>query len=126
VRQRVTLAGRARRQQELPHGRGHAHRVGSHVVGHVLHHVVDRQPGVDAAAGRVDVDADVAPVVLGGEQDQLGADPVGDVVVNLLAEEDDPVPEHPLEKLVAERERWRLRGPRHDLLRLPLGRWRPA
>ena len=34
---------------------------------------------------------------------ELGADPVGDVVVDLLAEEDDAVPQQPLEQLVPER-----------------------
>ena len=71
-------------------------------------------PGVDRAAGRVDVEADVALGVLGGEQQHLGADPVGDVVVHLLAEEDDPVPEQALEERVAQGHHRRLRGARDD------------
>src|SRR6185312_12670825 len=66
-------------------------------------------PGVDRAARGVDVDADVALAVLGGEQRELGADAVGDVVVDLLAEEDDAVPQQPLEQLVPERHQRRLR-----------------
>jgi hypothetical protein len=98
----------------VAHGGGHAHSVGRDVVRHVLHHVVDGQPGADRAAGRVDVQADVALVILGGEQHDLGADPVGDVVVHLLAEKDDPVPEQPLEERVAQGHHRRLRGARDD------------
>ena len=50
-----------------------------------LHGVVDRHAGVDRATGRVDVEVDVALGVLRGEQQQLGADPVGDLVVHLAA-----------------------------------------
>ena len=109
VRQRVPLARRARGQQELAHRRGHAHRVGGHVVGDVLHDVVDGHARVDRAARGVDVEADVALGVLGGEQQELGADAVGDVVVHLLAEEDDAVPQQPLEQLIPQRQERRLR-----------------
>jgi hypothetical protein len=64
---------------------------------------VDGQAGADRATRGVDVQGDVPARVLGGEQHQFGADPVGQVVVDLLAEEDDPVPKQPLEQLVAER-----------------------
>ena len=52
---------------------------GGHVVVDELHRVVDRHAGVDRAARRVDVEVDVALGVLGGEQQQLRADPVGDL-----------------------------------------------
>ena len=61
----------------------------AHVVRDQPHGVVDREAGRDRAAGRVDVERDVAPRVLGGEQEQLRAELVGDRVVDLLAEHDD-------------------------------------
>ena len=54
-----------------------------HVVGDQAHRVVDRQAGADRAAGRVDVQADVGARVLGRQQQQLRAHPVGDRVVDL-------------------------------------------
>jgi hypothetical protein len=120
VRQRVPLPRRARGQQELTHRRGHAHGVGRDVVRDVLHDVVNGHARVDRAARGVDVDADVAPGVLGREQHDLAADAVGDVVVYLLAEEDYAVPQQPLEQRVPERldrrfrrghDRWRCGGP---------------
>ena len=46
---------------------------------HVLHRVVDREERRDVAAGRVDVDVDVLLLVLGLEEQHLGADQVRDV-----------------------------------------------
>src|SRR6201996_9427331 len=111
VRHGVALARGTCREQELPHARGHAHGVRGHVVGHELHHVVDRKAGVDRAARGVDVDVDVALRVLGGEQQHLSGDPVRDVVVDLLAEEDDAVPQQPLEQQVPWNH-WGVRGSR--------------
>ena len=91
VRQREPLARRTGREQELPHARRQPHRQRRHVVGDQPHGVVDGQPGRDRAAGRVDVERDVAPRVLRGEQEQLRAELVGDRVVDLLAEDDDPL-----------------------------------
>src|SRR5215469_11433077 len=88
VRECVALAGGAGGEQELSHRRGHAHREGGDVVGHELHHVVDREAGVHRAARRVDVQVDVAVGVLGGQQQDLGADPVGDLIIHLLPKED--------------------------------------
>ena len=105
VRQRVALAGRAGREQELPHAGGQSHGQGADVVGDQPHRVVDGQPGRDRAARRVDVEADVALRVLGGEQQQLGAQPVGDRVVHLLAEHDDALVQQPCGELVVERSR---------------------
>jgi hypothetical protein len=62
---------------------------------HVLHRVVDRQARVDDAAGRVDVERDVLVGVLGLQVEDLGDDQVGDLLVDGLAEEDDPLPEEP-------------------------------
>ena len=71
VRQGVPLAGRARREQELPRARGHAHGQGADVVGDQPHGVVDGEHRRDRAAGRVDPEADVGARVLGGQEQQL-------------------------------------------------------
>ena len=95
VGQRHALAGGAARQQQ----RAHAHRDADadrlHVGLDELHRVVDREAGVDAAAGRVDVEADVLVGVLGLEVQELGDDQVGDVLRDGRAEEDDALVEQP-------------------------------
>ena len=89
VRQREALAGRAAGQQQ----RAHRHRDPD--AGRLdlrldeLHRVVDREAGVDLAAGRVDVDRDVLVRVVGLEVDQLRDDEVRDLVVDRRADEDD-------------------------------------
>ena len=66
-----------------------------HVGRDVLHRVVDREAGVDDAAGAVDVERDVAVGVGGLEVQELRDDEVRDLVVDRLAEEDDPLVEQP-------------------------------
>ena len=83
VRQRVALALGARGEQELTHRGRHTHRVGGDVARCQHHGVVDRHAGADRAARRVDVEVDVLGGVLGGQQQNLRAQPVGDVVVHL-------------------------------------------
>ncbi len=61
----------------------------------VLHRVVDGEAGRDHAAGRVDVQADVALRVLRLEEQQLRDDQVRDVVLDGVAEEDDALAEQP-------------------------------
>ena len=56
--------------------------IGGDVGLDVLHGVVDRQAGGDRAAGRVDVEGDVLLGVLRLEEEHLGDDQVGDVVVD--------------------------------------------
>src|SRR4029077_18842557 len=58
-----------------------------------LDRVVDREPRVDGAARRVDVDVDVLVRVLGLEVDHLRDDEGRHVVVDWRAEEDDPLVE---------------------------------
>src|SRR5206468_11629822 len=53
-----------------------------------LHRVVDREPVVDRAARRVDVDGDVLVRVLGLQVQQLGDDQVRDLIVDRGAEKD--------------------------------------
>ena len=73
----------------------HAHRVtdadGRHGAADVLHGVVDREAGVDHAAGAVHVELDVLVRVLALEEQELADDDVRDVVVHVRAEEDDAV-----------------------------------
>ena len=57
----------------------------------VLHGVVDRETGVDRPPRRVDVQPDVLLGVLTGQEEQLGHDHVGHLVVDGGADEDDPV-----------------------------------
>src|SRR3712207_9442327 len=67
-----------------------------------LHRVVDGHAGADRAAGRVDVQVDVALGVLSRQQQHLGGQLVGDDVVDLGAEEDDALAEQALVDRVAE------------------------
>ena len=95
VREREPLARGAARHD---HRRGrHAHPEADRrdVGPHVLHRVVDRHARVRRAAGRVDVERDVAFGIVGLEQQELRDDQVRDLVVDLAAEEDDPVAEQP-------------------------------
>jgi hypothetical protein len=103
VRQAEPLAGRARAQQELAHAGGQPHGQRADLVGDQPHGVVDGQSGADRAAGGVDVQADVAARVLGRQQQQLGAQPVGDPVVDLGAEHDDALLQQPGGQLLVER-----------------------
>ena len=113
VRQRVALAALARRQQELAHRRGQPHGVGGHVARDELHRVEDGHARRDGAARRVDVERDVGRRVLRGEQQHLRGDPVGDVVVDLLAEHDDPLLQQPLVNRVRQRHRRGRTAPPH-------------
>ena len=101
VRQRVPLAGRARGEEELAHRcrQPEAHR--GDVAADELHRVVDRHPGRDRSAGAVDVQPDVGVEILALEEQQLGADLVGDVVVDVGAEHDDAVLEQAVEHVHA-------------------------
>src|SRR4051794_2947703 len=96
VRQRQALARRAGREQDGGGGGGLAHADGLDVRADEHHRVVDRHERGERAAGRVDVDRDVAIGVGRLQRDQLGHDVVGRGVVDLHPEEDDPL----LEELV--------------------------
>ena len=107
------LPGRARAEEELAHGGGQADADGADVAPHVLHGVVDGQAVGDRTAGRVDVHRDVLLVVLGLEEDELGADQVGGVLVDGRPDEDDPLLQQALEDVrpgTGIRHRLRLHG----------------
>ena len=93
VRQRHPLSFRAAGEQERAHRHRDADADRLHVRLDELHRVVDREPVVDRAARRVDVDRDVLVRVLGLEVEELGDDQVRDLVVDGRAEEDDPLVE---------------------------------
>ena len=79
VGQRHALARRAAGQQQRAHAHRHAEADRLHVGLDELHRVVDRQAGVDDAAGRVDVQRDVLVGVLALEVQQLRDDEVRDL-----------------------------------------------
>jgi hypothetical protein len=91
---RIRLLGRAKRLPLAPAVRSsdrHSHADRLDLGLDELHRVVDRQPGVDPAAGGVDVDRDVLVGILGLEMQELGDDQVGDLLVDGRAQEDDPL-----------------------------------
>ena len=89
MREGQALARRARGQQHRGGRGGLPEADGGDVGLDELHRVVDGEQRRDVAAGAVDVDVDVLVGVLGLEVQQLGADQVGDRVVDRRAEEDD-------------------------------------
>ncbi len=101
VGQREALARRAGGEQELTHAGGHAHAHGGDLAADELHGVVDGHAGRDRATGAVDVQPDVAGGVFTLEVQQLRADLVGDVVVDVGAEHDHPVLEQAIEHIEA-------------------------
>src|SRR4029077_6036984 len=82
---------------------------GGDVAADELHRVVDRHAGGDRATGAVDVQPDVLLLVLALEVEQLGAQLVGDVVVDGGAEQHDAV----LEQAVEDVRTWIERGVEH-------------
>ena len=93
----ITLAGGAGAQQELRHRGTEAHADGAHLGSDELHGVVDRHAGRDRPSGRVDVEPDRLFGVLRLEEQHLGDELVGHVVVDVGAEEHHPVLEEAVE-----------------------------
>ena len=91
VGQGVTASFGAGGEQERAHAGTLADAIGGDVAGDELHRVVDRHAGGDAAAGAIDVEVDVGLRVLLGEDEELGHDDVGDLVVDGRSEDHDPV-----------------------------------
>src|SRR3712207_7052186 len=69
------------------------------------HRVIDREARRDNAAGRVDVETDVAIRILALQVQELGDDQVRDVIVDRGPQEDDPLLE---EERVEDRKSTRL------------------
>jgi hypothetical protein len=100
VGQRHAHARLARREQEAAHRGGLADAHGADLGLDVLHGVVDRHAGGDHAARRVDVHRDVLRV-LALEEQQLGDDQRGHLVLDLAGDEHDPLAQQPAEDVEA-------------------------
>ena len=105
VGQRVALVGGAGGEQELAHRGGEAEADGGDVAADELHRVVDRHARRDRTTGAVDVQPNVEVGVFTFQVQQLGADLIGDVVVDVGAEHDHAVLEQPVEHVAARIER---------------------
>ena len=78
-------------QQHGGHAGGLADAVGDHVALEEVDRVVDGHAAGHHAAGRVDVEVDVLLGILHLQEQELGDDQVGHLVVDRRADEDDPV-----------------------------------
>ena len=88
VRQREALALGAGGQQESTHRCGQARAQGRDVRLDEVHRVEDRQARRDRTARRVDVERDVLVRILAFQEQQLGHDEVGHLVVDRTDQED--------------------------------------
>jgi hypothetical protein len=80
----------ARRKQEAAHRRGLTDAHGADLGADILHGVMDRHARRHHAAGRVDVHRDVLLRIFRFEEQQLGRDERGHIVLDLPGHEDDP------------------------------------
>jgi hypothetical protein len=78
-------------EQECAHGRRHAHADRRDVALDILHGVVDGHAGADAAAGAVDIQADILVGILPFQVQQLRHHKARRRVVHLIAQNDDAV-----------------------------------
>lgn len=90
-----TFSGSAGGQQDGAHGGGNAQAVGVHIAGNKLHRIINGQSRRDRAAGGININVNVLFRVCHLEEQQLGNDGVGYVVINAGADEDDAVLEEP-------------------------------
>ena len=102
VRQGVAFAFGAAGEEELAHGGRQAHGVGGNVTGRIGHGVVNGHACGDGAAGGINVERNVAGGVFGGQEEDLGAQFIGDFVVDLGSEEDNAIAEQSFVNGVAE------------------------
>jgi len=85
VLQRIPVPLLPTSQEQTAHTRRHAHTERMHRRGDVLHRVVYRQAGRDGPARRVDVQLDWFARVLRLEEEELGREERGCLVVDLLS-----------------------------------------
>src|SRR3546814_5771452 len=90
IRQRDAHPRLAGREQEAAHRRGLADADGAHTRAAVLHRVVDRHARRDDPARRVDVHIDFLLRMFRFEEQELGADQRGHLVLHLSGHYDDP------------------------------------
>jgi hypothetical protein len=76
-------------KQHGGHGGSLADAVGGDIGLDEIHRVEDRQAGGDGATGGVDVEGDVPFGIFSGQEEHLGDDEVGDLVVDGGPEKDD-------------------------------------
>src|ERR1051326_4742774 len=89
VRKCVALSFGAGGEQNGGHRRSLAYAVGDDIGLDQVHGVEDGEAGRGDAARGIDVERNVFFGIFGGEEEKLGDDEVGDVVVDGGAEEDD-------------------------------------
>ena len=91
VRQGAALAFLSGAEKHGAHAGGHTRANGSYVGLHQLHGVVDAQAAVHLATGGVQVQGDIGMGILRSQEQQLGLDDVGHIVVDGHAQKDDAV-----------------------------------
>ena len=91
IREDESLTFGSAGEEDGAHGGGHADTDRRDSRFDQLHRVVDGEAGCDRAAGGIDVEFDVLLFVLAFQEEKLGDDNVGDVVVDFRAEHDDAV-----------------------------------
>ena len=99
VGQREALTRGTGGEQELAHAGGHTHADGGDFAADELHGVVDGHASSDGTARAVDVQPDIGVGVFTLEVQQLGADLVGNVIVDVGAEHDHPVLQQSVEHI---------------------------
>lgn len=85
------LARRSGGQQQRSHRRGHANADGRDRRLHELHGVINSHAGADGPARGIDVELDIFLTVFVVKEEHLSDDDVGQVVVNGIAEKNNPV-----------------------------------
>jgi hypothetical protein len=91
----MILALGAGRQQDSGHAGAHPDAICANIGPDHAHRVVDRETGVDLAAWRIEVDADVGFRIVMIEKEQLRHQQVGNLAIDRCAEKDDAVLEQP-------------------------------
>jgi hypothetical protein len=95
VRQGIPFSRRAGRQEHGTHAGRLPDTDGADIGLDVLHGVVDRHAGRHDPARTVDVDRNVLFGILGFEEEELGDDQVGQVILDATTDENDAVLEEP-------------------------------
>src|SRR5271168_1540088 len=95
VGKREAFLGSAAGEQYGGDGSGLADAGSDHVGLHKLHGVVNGKTRGDRAAGRIDIELNVALGIFGLEKQHLGGGQIGDMVVNRRANKDDVLFEQP-------------------------------
>jgi hypothetical protein len=82
-------------QEHRCHAGAHTHRKGGDIGLDHLDGVVDSQPGIHNSPRRIDVELDVLVRVLMSQEEHLGDDQVGDLIIDRSTQEDDAVLQQP-------------------------------